>query len=278
MKRRSLLSAAPGVAAFPAIVGRAPAWGAELKLDVANPEHQFLIHRKLAYAMSGDVTYWMLVGIRYGHVDHKLVPLWQMNVASWFSAKDLDGGTYEVTQMGATFYTDPKTGAFMEGFRNPFNGKDYKIPYFKPTARKNVHQLGHTENRPPRPGFKIEPTEERVAGIDGGDVWIRADNFTRMTPDDPSKPYMQIHDLSTYYGAVKDVADTDNKNPAARWAFNDLNTFPDYMEMGSKGGMFFSRGLGHKIFRYQDMPALWRDLMDKRYPDVARDPAGALKG
>ncbi|MBM3513998.1 MAG: DUF1838 domain-containing protein [Alphaproteobacteria bacterium] len=275
MRRRNLLTTA---ALAPAIIGTSTAWGAELKLDVNNPEHQFLIHRKLAYAMTGDVTYWMLVGIRYGHVEHKMVPLWQMNVASWFTAKDLDGGAYEVTQMNATFYTDPKTGAFLESFTNPFNGKSYKIPYVAPAARKQVHKPGHGEDRPPRPGYKLEPTSERVAGIDGGDVWIRADNFTRMTPDDSTKGYTQIHDLSTYFGALKDVANTDNKNPAARWAFNDLNTFPDYMEMGPKGGMFFSRALGHKIFRYQDMPALWRDLMDKRYPAIARDPAGALKG
>jgi hypothetical protein len=276
MRRRTLLQASTVAAAFPAIIGRA-AHGAELKLDVKNPEHLFLIHRKLAFSMTGDVTFWMLTGTRFGHVDHTLTPFWQMNIASWFSTKDLDGGAYEVTSMGATFYTDLATGAFMERFTSPYNGKTYPIPYGKPTARKTVYKPGHTEPRTPRPGYKLEVRENHVAGFNGGDVWTRHDNFSRSTPEDASKPYFQVHDLMIYTGAVKDVADTKNRNPAARWAFNDLNTFPEYMEMGTRG-TFYSHALGHKIFRYQDMPPLWRDLMEKRFPDVARDPAGALKG
>jgi hypothetical protein len=278
MKRRTLLSAAAGSIVAPAILSRA-AWGANIKLDVKNPEHLYLIFRKLSYSMNSDVTFWMLHATRYGQVDHKLTPFWQMNVATWFSVKDMDDGAFEVTNMGATFYTDPKTGAFMETFKNPYNGKEFKLPYGTPKPVKLVYTREHPPSRPARAGYKVTDNEGYgPAWIEGNDIWIRSDTAVRGEPSEAGKKVYQINDLSTYFGAAKDVANTGNKNPAAKWAFNDVNTFPDYMEMESGAGAFFSRGLGRKIFRYQDMPALWRDLMEKRFPDVARDPAGALKG
>lgn len=275
MKRRLLLAAA----AVPATLGRTPAWSAEISLNPENPDHLALIFRKLSFSMNGDLTFWMLHGTRYGLVDNRLTPIWQINIGTWFTVKDLDASDYEVTTMGATFYTDPKTGAFMDTVVNPYSGATHKIPYFPPRPAKLLYAKGEPPPRTGRPGYTITQTESfGPAGIDGDDVWIASDIEIRGQPAAPGKQPYQVHDIATYFGALKDVANPEVKNPPARLTSNDINTFPDYFEMKPSTGTFFSRGLGRKIFRYADMSAAWRELMDRHYPDIARDPAGALKG
>lgn len=262
-----------------AILSGAPAWSAPLQLDLKNQQHIGLVFRKLSYAMNGELTYWALRGTRYGLVDLKLTPLWTINIATWFAVADIDSSTYEVTTMGSTFYTDVETGALMETVRNPYNGKDYKIPYFAPRPFKFRYRYDTPPPRAGRAGYKVTQAESYgPAWVDGEDIHVISDIELRGAPNDPAKPHYQVKDIATYTGAFKDVVNPDVPNPPARLASNDINTFPDYFEMPEGRGTFFSHGVGRKIFRYDDMPENWRSLMAQRYPDIARDPAGALKG
>jgi hypothetical protein len=60
--------------------------------------------------------------------------------------------------------------------------------------------------------------------------------------------------------------------------FNDLNTWPPWLEMGDIEGIYFSRALGRKVFALADMPLLWQSEMMRRLPQIARDPVGLLRG
>ena len=100
-----------------------------------------------------------------------------------------------------------------------------------------------------------------------------------MAPDTPEAGKLfQINDHSTYHGSLRDVADPDVKNAPATWSFNDLNTWPAWMEMGDNPGNYFSRGFGRKVFAIEDMPSTWHRFATDRFPEVMKDPRGALQG
>ena len=64
--------------------------------------------------------------------------------------------------------------------------------------------------------------------------------------------------------------------PAAQF-FNDILTWPKWLQMGDHPGSFFSRCFGRKVFAYERMPTLWRELFRRAQPEAARDPLGLLK-
>jgi len=279
MKRRSALGLLGAGIAAPAIIGRASA--APIKLDPANPDHVMLIHRKLCFSMDATPTFVWLRATRYGLVDSRFTPFWEMHVGQAFTTKDLPGGDYEVTSWSAIFYTDIATGKFIETFNNPFTGKQVAIRYGAPRASKRLHTKTGEEREPMnRPEMNVTMnTDIGPAWIEGDAVWVRGDTGVRLEPKEPGKARMsQVNDWSTFYGATKDVADPDVKNPASTWIFNDVNTWASWLEMGDQPGNYVSRGLGQKEFAFDDMPATWRKILAERHPDFAKDPIGALKG
>jgi hypothetical protein len=48
--------------------------------------------------------------------------------------------------------------------------------------------------------------------------------------------------------------------------------------MGNQPGTYFSRCYGRKVFRYEQMPAVWRALFEAKFPDVAGNPGALLRG
>ncbi len=280
MKRRMALGLLGASAVAPAIIGKA-AQAAPLNLDPANPDHVKLIHRKLCFSMDTTPTFMWLRATRFGLVDSRFIPFWEMHVGQAFSTKDMPNGDYEVTSWSAIFYTDIASSKFIETFKNPLTGNTVAIRYGAPRVSKRLHtKSGEAREPMNRPEMNIDAnTDIGPAWIEGGAVWVRGDTRIRLEPKDATKGRMsQVNDWSTFYGVTKDVADPDNKNPASTWIFNDINTWAAWLEMGDQPGNYVSRGLGQKEFNYDSLPSVWRKLMTERFPDFAKDPIGALKG
>jgi hypothetical protein len=279
MERRTALKVF-GIGA-PALVGLRKAGAAPLKLDPNNPEHVHLTHRKLAYSMSDAPTFMWLRATRSGLVDSKVYPFWDMNMGQAFTTKDLGNGDYEITLWSAIFYTDIKTGKFLERFVNPFTGKEVQIRYTAPrvTKRKYTHR---GEERDPinRPEMTITRVlDVGPAWVENDTIWVRGDTSTRMEPKDPATAKLsQVNDWSTYMGRLSDVADPENLNPKSTWIFNDINTWPAWLEMADLPGNYVSRGLGQKETTFAAMPASWRKMLAEQYPGYAKDPIAPLKG
>jgi hypothetical protein len=280
MKRRTalrLMGAAVAVSGAPMILR--PAAAAPLKLDPKNPEHVRLIYRKLAYAADDKVYFWWMRGTRLGLVNSAFTPFWDMHIGQIFTVRDLGPDSFEVSSISGNFYTDVETGRFLETFKNPLTGKEVKVNYAPPRVGKRVYTKDGLKNDFQRPGVTLTRTGNvGPAWIEGQDIWVRGDTSLRGEPNAPGAKLFQVNDWSTYFGALKDVADPDVKSAPAGQAFNDVNTWPDWLEMGNQPGNFVSRCFGRKVTRYEDMPEVWRKIMAERAPAVAKDPAGALKG
>ncbi len=282
MKRRTALGVIGATALSPLIM-TAGGVSAALNLDPADPDDTLLIHRKLAYSMDDSLTFWWLRSTRFGLVDSAFRPLWNVHVGHIRTTTDLDDdGAFETTAISIGFYTDLENGQVLETFKNPYTDQEIDVPIFGgATPNKRAYSRdGDIAELPSRDGFKV--TSHIPLGptlIEGDDVWVRHEAGFRMEPETPEAGKLfQINDQSTYHGSLKEVADTDIKNAPATWSFNDLNTWPAWMGMGDHVGNYFSRGFGRKVFTIDDMPSTWHGFVADRFPEVVKDPRGALQG
>ncbi len=233
-----------------------------------------IAHRKLAYSMDSALTFSWLRGVRYAAVDNVLRPLWTMHLGTLFRTQDLATG-YGVTAATTTFYTDLDTGRLLKSVKNPITGKTLEVHYFPPSPQTMVYG----RSGPPKPDSgPLATLENHVdtgpAWIDGETISVLGDHLAYSREGAPSK--IRVNDLMTFVGLARDVADPRMLNPPSTTIFNDLNTWPPWMQMGDAPGAYFSRAWGRKEFSYDAMPGVWRALMQTEYPAIAANPASAL--
>ena len=238
--------------------------------------------RKLAYSLDDAVTFWWMRGTRYGMVDSVATPLWDMHVATWFRTRDLDGDAFEVTSAGANYYTLPDSTELLEVFSNPYTGAELPVRYSPSKAsRRVIGPAGEAIDTGAIPGMQITQRDHVNSGwIEGDDVVIRGDTLIHAEPLDPAAGARALHvnDWSTYIGPLAEMADPKSRNVRGAQYFNDVLTWPKWLQMGDRPGSFLSRCYGRKVFAYAQMPALWRRLFERVQPEAARDPAGLLAG
>jgi hypothetical protein len=259
----------------------APAWAADKASPRFDPDSladQSLAFRKLAFSLDGTIGFWWLRGTRYGLLDAVLTPFWEMHLGKFFTVRDLDGGNYEVTTVSTAFYTDLKTGAFIKTFLNPFTDKTITIGYFAPKPSKVIFGADgmHPAASGPLASLKSTGTLGETL-VEGDRIVLRADHILSGAVSG-YKGTVEVNDLTTYFGSLRDVLNPRIKSAPAAQTFSDINTWPAWLEMGDHPGNYYSRVYGEKVFTYNAMPKFWRDMMAQEYPDIAKDPAAALRG
>ncbi len=296
VRRRPVLRAmlaAGATSLAPIAASSTPAWASPTghkpdshpALDLAKPETLSRVFRKLGYAMDGRLGFWHLEANRYGLVGAELFPFWRMHIGSFWTTRDLPDGGYEVTRMGIAFYTDMETGEFMRTFDNPLTHKTIPIQYGKPVPKKfappipmvvKYKRIGG-EEPPPQGDLGLIPTGALgPAWIQSGFIWVQQDNL--LLSGGAGTPEIRYNDLTTYFGPLDDVIDPGVKMARAGHAFNDINNWPAWLEMGDIQGEYFSRGMGYKSASFEEMPETWRKLMIEHYPEIVKDPLKALQG
>jgi hypothetical protein len=276
LRRRTalgLLAGLAGATSLP-VAARTGKPVAAAAFDPANPEHAGLAFRKLAWSMDEALTFHWLHGTRYGVQGSLLTGFWEMHVGTWFRARDLPDGRYEVRSAGANFYSLPGEKQLLEHFRNPYTGETVDIPYAPPRLTVAVYDRHGGAPIADAPGAPAPRKAD--AWVDGGEVRVRGDLTMHTEPVGPGKRSFTVQDMSTWIGSVTDVMNPEVRNPPAQHMFNDVLDFPPYLKMGNEPGTYFSRCYGHKVYRYEDMPAVWRTLFEGRFPDVAKNPGTIL--
>jgi hypothetical protein len=265
--------AATGAAAAPPFVSAAATGG----LDLADRRGQGLIFRKLAYAADERVGFSWLRGVRYALIDTDPLPLWEMHVGSLFSVRDLADGRYEVTTISTSFYTDLQTGAYLTRFLNPSTNQTIEISYFPPRPGRTIFD-GNGPVAPATPPGLTRTDRIGPAEVVGDQVWITADVQLRgAAGQTPGERPIRVNDLTTYFGGLHEVADPSVMMPLSGQVFSDINSWPRWLGMGDRPGDYYSRCLGGKVAAYDAMPETWLRLMREVHPDIARDPAAALR-
>lgn len=271
------------------MIGAAPIAGSLLKSSMAmadghllnpnDPDDLYLIHRKLNYSMDNRVVYWYLRAVRYGLVDTAFTPFWDMHVG-FLSITENEGEGFNTKTMSAIFYTDLETGKLLESFDNPYTGE--RVPVRQPglgRSKRHYDKAGMKNERPNRPGMNITQWGEvGPAWVVGDDVWVRGDTGFRGEPTTDEGSLIHINDWSTYQGSISEVSDSSVASANATQAFNDINTWPGWLNMGDQPGNYVSRGFGRKSWSMDGMPPEWSAVMKDRYPKEFADPRSYIEG
>jgi hypothetical protein len=248
-------------------------------LNPNDSDDLYTIHRKLNYSSDNRVVYWYLRAIRYGLVDSAFTPFWDMHVG-FISITEDDGDGFKSSTMSSIFYTDLETGKQIENFDNPYTGERLSVrqPGLGRSSR-HYNKVGMENERPDRPGMNITQFGDvGPAWVVGDDVWVRGDTGFRGEPTTDEGSLIQINDWSTYHGSIAEVSDASVASANATQAFNDINTWPGWLNMGDRPGNYVSRGFGRKSWSMDGMPPEWSAVMKDQYPKEFSDPRGYIEG
>jgi hypothetical protein len=281
MKRRTALGLMASAPLAPGLLASTSAVGASaLSLNPQDPDDLYLIHRKINYTYDDQPVFWFIEAVRYGLVDSAFIPFWNMHVGFLFTVHSTGEFDFETKQLSAIFYTDPATGKLLESFDNPLTGE--KIPVRQPgLIRSSGHfdKTRHVRELRKVPGSRVTMgTDIGPAWIIGDDVWVHGDTWFRAEPTGDEGRLTQVNDWSTYHGSLTEVADPDVTCAAATMNFNDINTWPSWLNMGDRPGNYVSRGVGRKTNSGAGMPPQWQRIMKDLYPEEFKDLVGAIAG
>ncbi len=276
-----LIGAAPFVATpvVAATLAARPAKAATTLLNPNDPDDLYTIHRKLSHSFDTRVVYWYIRAVRYGLVDSQFTPFWDMHVG-FLSVTEDEGEGHRTKNMSAIFYTDLNTGKLLETFDNPYTGE--KIPVPQPGLGRSsglYNKQGRANPPAERPGVTLTSYSDiGPAWVIGDDVWCRGDTGFRAVPTTDEGSLLQINDWTTYHGSIAEVSDPDVKSAAATETFNDIITWPAWLNMTGMPGNYVSRGFGRKSSTMDGMPPEWSAIMRDLYPKEFADPRAYIEG
>ena len=277
MERRHLLGLMGAAAATSGLSLNKSAKAEGPLLDPKTREGLYTIHRKLRYSLDESLVYWYIEAVRFGLMDTEFTPFWNMHVGFLAKVKDADVG-YTAKGLTAIFYSDLDTGKILETFTNPYTGE--KIEINQPGLRRSsgVYGLdGNIRNRPQREGMRMTQLETLgPAMVIGDDVWCKDDGGVRLEPTGDAGQLIHINDWTTYHGSISEVSHPDVVSANATQTFNDINTWPSWLNMGDRPGNYVSRGVGRKSWARDGMPPIWQSIMADLYPTEFNDLEGYI--
>lgn len=268
--RRRVLSA---VALAPLAAVAAPA----ARFDPEDPRALLDGFRRLRFSLGSEPVFWWLRVSKHGVVDGELTHLYDMEIASIFQARDLEDG-FGVTSLELIYTVDTQTGELIDELTNPYTGE--QLPWtHTPVGPATVNYFVSGMELPSElPGVQIEMTHGLTSGMmHAGQVWLKDDNAAVVTQLQGDEPPFLVTDWSTYLGQVTDLENRQLASAPATVAFQSTTSWQKPMRMGRRPGSMISRGAGAKADAYDDLPARHRELIERVHPEIAADPAAALR-
>ena len=251
--------------------------GATAALDLDDPWDRLTALAKLRANIDGSTVMWWMKGVRYGVVDNVITPLFGMLIGSFQRLRPLPGKGFEVNMLEMSYFTDLETGAVLDTFKNPYNGKVVEIPeqrlgpfpvLMRPTGvvLPDLPMFGEVELQ-----TKVGP-----AIVSGDDVWIRDDSTVRVDSDHPMMGKHIYNELVTYRGRVSELNDPEVTSAAADISFHSVTSWREWFQAEDVGGHTTARANGSKIYRIDDFPAEYLAAARERHPDLIADPDAVL--
>lgn len=237
-------------------------------LDSGNPQHVELARRKLEFTTDSRPTFVTTVGVQYGVVGDKVVPLWNMYAGSFFRCRENDG-YFETRSTGFLFRTHPETDEVLKTLINPFNGATLDVVHFK---------TGIVVRKLSTAGWggalaldqESEPTTEPRISItmqSGNDIWVQRDYRT---------PNLNVYELVVLQGHVSDILAPDVPSAPCRIMAHNVSGWYPWMKMEDAAGSVMARMVGRKVFNIGDMNARFLEFLRAQQPQVFDDPLSVL--
>ena len=179
-----------------------------------------------------------------------------------------DGSAQMITREVA-YYKDPKTGAILSEWANPF------------TNEKNT--VLHVTNDPVNARFAAPKAGEKGTfpmTASGNDVMLRLDVPLAYPnplspaefPAESSGPVYAGSEHFTFFAKASDLANPALASVPTTYAWARTGPWLPWMKMGARPGYLLYSGHGKKFMSFDELPADVRDHTRANFPKYARAP------
>ncbi len=243
--------------------------------DPESPDQQIAMFRRIqcstrdnepvVYHWSGRV--WSRVP---GEPDRHLWNVEGMNIRQCVTVEDpARGRGVRMVSRELMFYLDPKTGAVIDEWQNPWTGK--------------VNRIFHVANDPvnQRPVFPrgADGTHYRLPLRieDGRAFWnIEVPLFYENPLGGDFQAYVGNHyhamEIFNFVVDAKALADPRSRNANAAVSWVRLSGWMPFMEMGSRPGSLVFNATGQVVGGIEALPRVIQDQIARRYPEYRVPP------
>ena len=229
---------------------------------------------RLVYSGVDDEVIWSILGMKYGRLGNELTELWNTNTIGFSRISYPEQGGYRVDTLEVVFYTDLVSGERLDTWFNPYTSRDVEVIVPAPVAVTSFHgEAGPSERTAPG-GIRIAESVQPAHTI-GGDTWVQVEKRVSVTPEQASAPAFSSTEFIDYRGRM-DELDSEEPRVAATLHLEIVSDWLPWMEMGDRAGGLYTRARGTKLYSMEYLPASSRLLLERHYPDIARDPFGYM--
>lgn len=227
---------------------------------------------RLVYSGVDDQVIWSILGVKYGRLGNELTELWNTNTVGFSRISYPEDGGYRVDTLEVVFYTDLISGERLDSWFNPYTSREVEVIVPAPVAVTSYHgEVGPSEHTAPG-GIRIAESVHPPHTI-GGETWVQVEKRVAVTPDQASAPVFSSTEFIDYRGRTDDL-DSDAPRVAATLHLEIVSDWLPWMQMGDRPGGLYTRARGTRLYALDELPASSRQLLERHYPDIARDPFG----
>lgn len=249
--------------------------GSKAALDLALPADRLKAFVKLRGSLDDRlVTSWVSARY-YGVVGDEMRPLFHVRSAVFSRYRPAgEGGGYEAINAEIAWFTDPDSGQVLTQWRNPYTGREVKVPMggYAPSKIFIRPDLGYALAKPV-PGLEIEH-EVLPFEVRGEDLYITERSRTAMRFAPGAKPF-RYAESNTFHARLAEVL-SDSPHVPSDVSFTNICSWRPWMEMGDTPGHLTAIGIGKQGATMQSVPAEWQAATRQFRPEVLKDPAALL--
>lgn len=275
--RRNLLTGLSASAGLLAVGTPALAAGRKRggDLDLVSGEGRLHNFIKMRGALDDKLVIGWASARYYGVIDDRMDPLFAVVSATFSRWRQVVDG-FEAVSFELAWFTDAHTGKAMDTFRNPYTGKDCKVPTggLAPSKFRIGRDLSFHLGRDV-PGLQMEhdvlPFEAR-----GDDVWLLERSRTALSFPGAPKPF-RYSESNTYHAKRRDLERRGATRVTSDVSYTNVCSWRPWLEMGDRPGHLTATGIGRQNATMDSLPPAWLEATAARRPEVLKDPAGVLQ-
>jgi hypothetical protein len=260
-----LKSSAPRLALATTLLLSLAAGAAELKLDTV--QDSLVAMRKFQCSLKdGETVTWYWNGFAYSRVpgepDRQLFAVEGMNIRQCGPLNGAKDGSFKMVTREVLLYKDPKTGAVLSTWDNPWTGKQVRVVH---VANDPVNQRIGATDRAGRP-FSLPLV------VNGKHWWLTSTVplFYRNALGGDYQDYIggKYHatEMFNFFGDVASLADPRRASADVSVGWVRQSDWLPWMEMGDRAGMVYFNTAGRKLDRWEDMPDSLKNEIKANYP------------
>lgn len=243
----------------------------QLKLDT--PQANLVAMRKIQCSLKdGEPVTYYWNGFTYSRVpgepDRLLFNVEGMNIRQCGPLGDAKDGSFKLVSREILLYEDPKTGAVLRTWDNPWTGKQVKVVHI---SNDPVNQRMSAMDRTGRP-YQL-PVKEI-----GNQWWytITVPLFYRNPLGGGYQDYIggKYHatEMFNFFGDVNELVNPRGVAVSARVGWVRMSSWLPWMEMGDRAGLIYFHTAGRKLERFEDMSETMKTEIKTNYPAYAAPP------